>query len=453
MGGGGSTTNPVIPQSLLNLLQGTSNIIVPQQKQAWQQGAPTSFTNASGQSIDPAAYQALVDAASALENTDTSNMTDLEIARWQKQLTAAQGKVAGYTANAAPSEFMAKQNWGDYYGNVQVPDTAAAALEQALGGQGIEGFSAPSVYEGLAASSALQNPSQTLFGQEFTDPNARQIANFNPAQTEIASYLGNSWLPPTTAGGRSQYVDARQTAGEKAALTQAGQLQGIGAKTPDLNDFAKNINTNPAIKNALSVWSDVKLPTIQNQASLMGLGRSSSLLKGIDTSQNQFLQPIIQDQLNREENAISRGFTGAQANVAAQQTAAQAQAQRESEDYARKLSAGNQVQAQDQATLDAQQADYLRRQGLNEQEVANAMTSGQNQFGNLFNLSNADTQRKLAASQQLTSMAGTERDWAKEQGDFALQDALRRQALGENLLFQPLGGTASMVGSKTTGGK
>ena len=449
-GGGSSSTNPVIPQALLQLLGGTVSNVLPNQNAAWKGTWQKNGTDATPQeAANNQAIQTKIDQMQqALSNPNLPPATRTSI---EAQLAAETEKLAGWTTK--PSEFMQKQNYGDYYGNVQVPDTAAAALEQALGGQGIEGFSAPSVYEGLAASSALQNPSQTLFGQEFTDPNARQIANFNPAQTEIASYLGNSWLPPTTAGGRSQYVDARQTAGEKAALTQAGQLQGIGAKTPDLSDFAKNINTNPAIKNALSVWSDVKLPTIQNQASLMGLGRSSSLLKGIDTSQNQFLQPIIQDQLNREENAISRGFTGAQANVAAQQTAAQAQAQRESEDYARKLSAGNQVQAQDQATLDAQQADYLRRQGLNEQEVANAMTSGQNQFGNLFNLSNADTQRKLAASQQLTSMAGTERDWAKEQGDFALQDALRRQALGENLLFQPLGGTASMVGSKTTGGK
>ena len=446
MGGGGSTTNPTIPASLLSLLSGTTKTILPNQAKAW---APT-YTDANGNPINPLTVQSTNDRIAELREQMSKEGGGLSAAE-RAELTSLNQQVGSWKGGTP--EFMQKQNYGDYYGNVQVPDTAAAALEQALGGQGIEGFSAPSVYEGLAASSALQNPSQTLFGQEFTDPNARQIANFNPAQTEIASYLGNSWLPPTTAGGRSQYVDARQTAGEKAALTQAGQLQGIGAKTPDLSDFAKNINTNPAIKNALSVWSDVKLPTIQNQASLMGLGRSSSLLKGIDTSQNQFLQPIIQDQLNREENAISRGFTGAQANVAAQQTAAQAQAQRESEDYARKLSAGNQVQAQDQATLDAQQADYLRRQGLNEQEVANAMTSGQNQFGNLFNLSNADTQRKLAASQQLTSMAGTERDWAKEQGDFALQDALRRQALGENLLFQPLGGTASMVGSKTTGGK
>ena len=283
----------------------------------------------------------------------------------------------------------------------------------------------------------------------FRSPNARQIANFNPAQTEIASYLGNSWLPPTTTGGRSQYVDARQTAGEKAALTQAGQLQGIGAKTPDLSTLANN----PMVTNALKTWSDVQLPTLQNQASRMGLGRSASLLNTEAASKNAFMLPIMQQAAGYESEAIGRGQQGAMANVSAQQTAAQAQAQRESEDYARKLSAGNQVQAQDQATLDAQQADYLRRQGLNEQEVANAMTSGQNQFGNLFNLSNADTQRKLAASQQLTSMAGTERDWAKEQGDFALQDALRRQALGENLLFQPLGGTASMVGSKTTGGK
>jgi len=449
MGGGGSTTNPVIPQALLQLLGGTVSNVLPNQNAAWKGTWQKNGTAATPQeAANNQAIQTKIDQMQqALSNSSLPPATRASI---EAQLAAETEKLAGWTTK--PSEFMQKQNYGDYYGSVQTPDTAYAAIEQALGGQGVEGFSAPSVYEGLAASSALQNPSQTLFGQEFTDPNARKMVDFNPAQQELASYAGSSWINPTP-GGPSTYVDTRQTAGEKAALTQAGQLQGIGAKTPDLGDFAKNINTNPAIKNALSVWSDVKLPTIQNQASLMGLGRSSSLLKGIDTSQNQFLQPIIQDQLNREENAISRGFTGAQANVAAQQTAAQAQAQREAEDYARKYDIGFKIQGLDQAKADAQQADYLRRQGLNELEVANAMTSGQNQFGNLFNLSQADTQRKLAASQQLTSMAGTERDWAKEQGDFALQDALRRQALGENLLFQPLGGTASMVGSKTTGGK
>lgn len=342
MGGGSSTTNPVIPQALLQLFGGTVSNVLPNQNAAWggtwQKSDGTAATPAEAATLQ-AAQTKIAQMNTALSNSNLPAATRTSI---EAQLAAETAKLEGWTTK--PSEFMQKQNYGDYYGNVQTPDTAYAALEQALGGQGVEGFSSPSMYEGLAAHTALVNP------------------------------LSNSWLAPA--------------AGEPS-------LSSVGAKTPDLS----TLTNNPMVTNALKTWSDVQLPTLQNQAGLMGLGRSSSLLKGIGSSKNAFMLPIMEQAAGYENQAIGREQQGA---------------------------------------------------GM---EAANAITTGQNQFSNLFNLSSADTQRKLAASQQLASMAGTERDWAKESGDFARQDALRRQALGENLLFQPLGGTASMVGSKTTGGK
>jgi hypothetical protein len=339
MGGGNSTTNPVIPAALLNLLGGTVNNVLPNQNAAWggtwQKADGTAATPAEAATLQTAQTK-INQMQQALSNSNLPPATRTSI---EAQLAAETTKLEGWTTK--PSEFMQKQNYEDYFGRPgeganYTPDTAYAALEQAMGGQGIEGFASPSVYEGIAASSALQNP---------------------------------------LAGGPS--------------------LQALGERTPDLS----TLTNNPMVTNAMKTWSDVQLPTLQNQASLMGLGRSSSLLKGIGASKNAFMLPIMQQAAGYESEAIGRGQQGATT------------------------------------------------------EAANALTAQQNQFGNLFNLSNADTQRKLAASQQLTSMAGTERDWAKERGNFALQDQLRRQALGENLLFQPLGGTASMVGSTTSGGK
>lgn len=333
-GGGGSTTNPVIPAALLNLLGGTVSNVIPNQNAAWggqwQKSDGTAATPQEAATLQTAQTK-IAQMNTALSNSNLPAATRASI---EAQLEAETAKLAGWTTK--PSEFMQKQKYEDYFGGVQTPDTAYAAIEQALGGQGVEGFSSPSVYEGIAASSALQNP---------------------------------------LAGGPS--------------------LQALGERTPDLSTLANN----PMVTNAMKTWSDVQLPTLQNQASLMGLGRSSSLLKNIGSSKNAFMLPMMQQAAGYENEAVGRGQQGAT------------------------------------------------------QEAANALTAQQNQFGNLFNLSNADTQRKLAASQQLTSMAGTERDWAKERGEFGYQDALRRQALGENLLFQPLGGTASMVGSTTTGGK
>jgi len=353
MGGGGqSTTNPIIPQALLQLLQGTTGNVVPNQNRAWQGGPVLYYTDAAGNKLQVGDYyqktQELKNAEDAMSRlsievgADPSRQAELDAAQAQYSTLANDlGKYGEYRAPGGTPEFMQKQNYEDYFGRPgeganYTPDTAYAALEQAMGGQGIEGFASPSVYEGIAASSALQNP---------------------------------------LAGGPS--------------------LQALGERTPDLS----TLTNNPMVTNAMKTWSDVQLPTLQNQASLMGLGRSSSLLKGIGASKNAFMLPIMQQAAGYESEAIGRGQQGATT------------------------------------------------------EAANALTAQQNQFGNLFNLSNADTQRKLAASQQLTSMAGTERDWAKERGNFALQDQLRRQALGENLLFQPLGGTASMVGSTTSGGK
>lgn len=434
MGGGSSTTTPQIPASLLSLLGNTSNTLTPLQTSQW--GA--SYVDSTGKAVDPSVISGLQSQIAQFNQTISDpNAHSDTLANARAGLAAAQQQLAGYRQSGSNgAQWTTAQNYGDYY-NTVTPDTWTAAKSL-----GLES-AAPSVWEGPAAAQALGLKDAAQIDPSFSAVNARQIAPLSQQEKVLNSGVASQF------GAGGVFNDSAQPAAEKAALGTASTLQGLGAKTPDLSSLANS----DLAKNALSVWNQTNLPTIQNQAGLMGLGRSSSLQKNITAGQNAMLVPIMQTQMGYEDAANARAQQGAQTNASMQMAAGANATNRANTAFGQAYQLGQNAQANQQAGYDAAYEDLLRRQGLATTQTANNMSATQNAFGNLYNLSNADTQRQLNSAQTNAALATQDIAQQNAAGDFNYQDYLRRQALAENALFQPLGGVTSTIGAKTSGGK
>ena len=460
-GGGGSSTQPTVPEPVLNLLTNTTNMLSPVQADAWGKGQITGWQGSDGKLYTP---------------EQLSKMTLQQRANLNPQPVYAPGGGA--------DQWTTPQTYQDYFGNVATPDTFYAAKNMALGGNGIEGYTSPSLYEGPAAAEALLMGQIGQLPDKFSQDWTKQIAPLSDQYNALNRYTASSFGAPSgnaaagafapgssfsgtgrmlpgglagstagVAGNAAGWKDTTAPSYEGAAIGQSGKLQSIGAQTPDLGSLASSINTNPLVKNALSVWSNTQLPTLQNQAGLMGLGRSNSLLNTISNSQQSFLQPIVTQALNNENDAINRQLGAATTNANMLMQGAANQAGRENTAYTRAMDLGNMSTAQQQAQYDAANQELLRQQGVAGQNVANTMAGTQNSFNALYGLSNADTQRKLDAASNLLGLSNADLTQQQAAGNFDYQDYLRRNAQAQDFLFQPLGGATSLIGSKTTGGK
>jgi hypothetical protein len=463
--------------------------------------ATGNYTDASGRVISAADYanlQAPAAAAKAELDAIEKSLTDsgagggnlannpaykAALARYSEAAKATAGMKAEMGANEFTQDKTFEQQYGGYKpGQSQYDD---AARQQAFGDSWTPGFTQSSIWNQPAADAAEALGQTTQLDPKFAKDNPLAIAQQNAAQQGLNQYVGSEFQ----GGG---YQDKRQTSGERAALGQAGQLQGVGGqvaqkasdlqsigeRTPTLGAMAADVGgqasnapgTQGLVRNALQVWQNTQLPTLQNQAALMGLGRSNSLLGNISNSQQSMLLPIMQQQMGYENEAAgralqgatsqagfqdaatSRALQGATANAGMQQWAGGQQQGREEQAYQRQLYAGNQQQAQAQAANDAAQADFQRRQALAQQQQGNAQGVAGQQAGIYAGLSAQDTARQFGAAQALQGMADKDQANKMMAGDFNYQDFLRKQGLGENSLYQIMGGMGNLVGSTTTGG-
>lgn len=225
------------------------------------------------------------------------------------------------------------------------------------------------------------------------------------------------WTAYDTAAGALLNGMVNEGTREQQAVDQAAQMQALGGQTPDLGRFADTVSTNPVVQNALRVWTDTALPTIQNQAALAGLGRSGALLKNIESSQNQFLTPIIQQQLGLEENAINRQMQGAQTNLSTlldlggrARTGAQAGYQ------ANMGLAGTRrdiARTQDTASNE----DFLRRQALAENNAGRYLQGAQSAIGSGAQATDTQLGRANAAYGMLSGLGNTQRQAGWQQAD------------------------------------
>jgi hypothetical protein len=158
---------------------------------------------------------------------------------------------------------------------------------------------------------------------------------------------------------------------------------------------ADSITGDPAVQAALADYQTNTLPGLQNQAALMGLGRSSSALGMQARAQAAMLTPLYQDAMAREQHRQDR-FTGA---------------------------------AEEEL-------------GRRERSDVRGSEAQQNMIGQLLNLANMGQNRQQVGIQNLMQGGGLVRDIQQQQLDAEQQDFLRRQGLSEQAVGMPFGGLA-----------
>lgn len=254
------------------------------------------------------------------------------------------------------------------------------------------------------------------------------------------------------------------------------------------------------------------LPQIQNQAALSGLGRSTGLTQSMAAAQAQYLLPVIQEELAREERALERGLGARQfgtqfaADLGLQEAMAQergieratgvgqfglatsadlglqeALAQErgiervgQAGQFAAGLEAqtGQNLAARREAQIQRETEAQLQRalageRGIERGQAASQFLSGQYQAAGQQDLQRsleglyADERSRALQYQgtqdaigQLMAIGQSHQDYAQGALDRRTQDYLRRQSLAETALFQPFGQVApSSIGQRASSSK
>lgn len=138
---------------------------------------------------------------------------------------------------------------------------------------------------------------------------------------------------------------------------RTGLQQRAAAEVPGLFDLAQrkvtgaNIQSSPSFQAANQAYESVIRPTVENSAVMAGLGRSTSLTNALAKSKAQYMTPLIESELAREESGLNREMAG---RVGAIQAAE---------------GLGGAEQQTQQAGYSAAQQDMLRRQALAEEAL------------------------------------------------------------------------------------
>lgn len=174
-------------------------------------------------------------------------------------------------------------------------------------------------------------------------PELRPVMSESGKQVQLAQNAAN--LP--------SYFNAnpKQVAGRTALQARAA------SEVPGLFDLAQrkvtgaNIQASPSYQAAQKAFTATIQPRVENAATLAGLGRTTAVPNALAQAEAQYMQPLIEGELAREERGLDRE---GQMRLSAIQAAE---------------GIGGAEQQVAQAQNEAAYADYLRRQALAEQSV------------------------------------------------------------------------------------
>lgn len=211
---------------------------------------------------------------------------------------------------------------------------------------------------------------------------ARQVSEYQ----NVNPILGFAGANPRSVPGQSQgqrYASMlTQGIGNAPSTEQytrdsiaAGQGWG-GAKVT-----GANVGSDPAIAAAREAFRSGAAKNIIDQQTLSGRGRMNSVDNALANAEAQFMLPVIQESLNREERGIDRGmgasFQGAQLMGL--------QGEREMQRRLAALNSGLTVGEMERGVAKEQEGasyeDYLRRQGLAEQATFGPLGQIPSTFG------------------------------------------------------------------------
>lgn len=240
----------------------------------------------------------------------------------------------------------------------------------------------------------------------------------------------------TLAGGPSgdsqrQLAQQSQSPGTTGA-TPFGQSPGVmvgaqrgydpGQQFAGMRVTGDQIENDPWVSASLKNLASNVLPQVQNKATAMGLGRSSTALNAQANATTGALLPLYTQAAQMEQERINRMTQQGQFEAGLSQ--------------------------QNLGRLGESVESELARR---ERSANNASAANQNQIQNLMALSSNLFNRQQGVGQSLMGAGGTFRDIAQQGNTAAQQDYLRRQALGEQAVYAPFGGLAQGgLGSMTS---
>jgi len=228
-----------------------------------------------------------------------------------------------------------------------------------------------------------------------------------------------------------------------------------------------NIQQDPAFQAAIQAFESTIMPTIQNQAALSGLGRSTGLGQSLAAGQAQYLLPVIQDTLAREERGLERGLGARQfgiqtaADLGLQEAMARERGIQRGTDIGQ-FGLGTAAQlglegARFEESRIGRELDAVLQQALaGERGTERQQQALQFLSGTQASAGAQDLARQQQQFQQLFGLGESEQAYSQGARDRDTQEYLRRQALAEQSLFGPFGQIApSAIGQQavTSGGK
>jgi len=168
--------------------------------------------------------------------------------------------------------------------------------------------------------------------------------------------------PGGVPGGLPQNLPAPQGADTRALSNlQDFSLQGL---SPD-NNYAF-FDQSPTIKAAMKAFEAKALPTIQNQANLSGLGRSTAASNAIANAQGQIMTPLLQSELDRQERSSVRTADATRQQIQDLLQLSGAEQGRQTGAVNTLMQTGGVERGVGQSAEDAAYQDFLRRQALSE---------------------------------------------------------------------------------------
>ena len=227
------------------------------------------------------------------------------------------------------------------------------------------GGGTPSGSTSSSSQATIAPELQPLYSQTGTNVMAQQTEN-PLSQFNISSPMGVAEMTNLQNYGASLVPQLAQTPGAENLATGYAMYAPYAAGRTATGE---GIATNPAITAQLENYRQNVLPGVQNQMALAGLGRSSSLGNAMALGEASMLPALYESQLAREQGALTSqaemyGQMVPQLTaLGAQETGRLGQAITAAE------TVGGTQQATEQAKLQAEYQDMLRRQALAEEAL------------------------------------------------------------------------------------
>lgn len=274
----------------------------------------------------------------------------------------------------------------------------------------------------------FQRRGENAVGDTFWDDIAREVQGTSAQEDtalRIAQNLSNVGRTDLTASRRLAQQGAMSNpllqleqmllkgTGDQSNLSQVNHLLRRAGVIAEEQPTGSTLGTDRALQTGRAMFEEAMLPMIQNQAALAGVGRGTGVMNASAAGQAQYLLPMIQDAIGREERGIDRRYADAtgRANTLFGM------------DMSRASQAGGAGRAFQQNKLNA--ANF--RLGL-----GNTLKSNEMDRLNIFN-----------------QLGQERRGIRQERSDAEFNERMRRLGAYEQALAGPLGMVPGVYGSRT----